>query len=62
MGMYLILRKSCFSKIFAVKIHPRLMKANKGQKRPKKAKKGQNSKLIDFMNRQYKMVNKWECT
>ncbi len=47
--------------VFALKIHPRPLRP----KRPMKAKKGHQrpelQKLIDFINIQCKIINKWEC-
>ena len=47
--------------VFAQKIHPRPQRP----KRPMKAKKGHQRpklpKIIDFINNQCKIINKWEC-
>jgi hypothetical protein len=47
--------------VFALKIHPRPLRP----KRPMKAKKGHQrpelQKIIDFINIQCKIINKWEC-
>jgi hypothetical protein len=47
--------------IFALKIHPRPLRP----KRPMKVKKGHQrpelQNIIDFINIQCKIINKWEC-
>ena len=50
--------------VFALKNHPRPQRP-KRPKRPMKAKKGHQRpklpKIIDFINNQCKIINKWEC-